>query len=117
MNPKSGINSGVWSLSPQPVKKGLMASAVSPFCLWVTGWVTNGGKNFQYLQLFAEKWPFFGPFIGAAIPAKVATLDQPTNSLSLDLRISVCLFALIARSNIFVKKCCDTSDGYSHFFQ
>jgi len=38
-----------------------MASAVSPFCLWVTGWVTNGGKIFQYLQLFAEKWPFFGP--------------------------------------------------------
>ena len=27
------------SSRPDHLKQGLMASAVSPFCLWVTGWV------------------------------------------------------------------------------
>ena len=47
------------SSRPDHIKQGLMASAVSPFCFGLALGLAFGGKIFQYLQLFAEKWPFF----------------------------------------------------------
>jgi len=43
------------SSRPDHILQGFTAIAVSPFCLWVTGWVTFGGEIHQKLPLFAGK--------------------------------------------------------------
>jgi len=61
-----------------------MASAVSPFCFGLALGLAFGGKIFQYLQLFAEKWPFFGPqncpHIGAQVKNRNSDLEGGTTN-------------------------------------
>jgi hypothetical protein len=49
--------SEVQILSPRPVKKGLTASAASPFCIWVAFWVAFGREIHPQLPLFTGEWP------------------------------------------------------------